>query len=167
MGENDLKKLILSGVFIGLSFIGSLIKLAGTVALDSLPAYLSAIVLGPFWGGLVGFIGHIFTSLTSGFPLTLPMHLFISIIMFIILYIFALVYKKSCYLAILIGILLNGPIAASLTTYIFVNLVESTLTMIQFFSVIIIPLTLASAVNIILANIIGRIITKKYNIIFW
>lgn len=163
MGENDLKKLILSGVFIGLSFIGSLIKLAGTVALDSLPAYLSAIVLGPFWGGLVGFIGHIFTSLTSGFPLTFPMHLFISIIMFIILYIFALVYKKSCYLAIL----LNGPIAASLTTYIFVNLVESTLTMIQFFSVIIIPLTLASAVNIILANIIGRIITKKYNIIFW
>ncbi|SES87832.1 ECF transporter S component [Anaerobranca gottschalkii] len=167
MNRERIMKLILTGFFIIFSYIGSLVKFSGSIALDSLPAYFSAIILGPLLGGFVGLVGHLLTALTSGFPMTLPMHLFISVMMFIIVFLFSIAYRKGNFLGIILGIILNGPVAATLSAYIFANLVDMSISFWNFISLIIVPLTLASSVNIIFAHILYKAIPKKYYSTYW
>jgi uncharacterized membrane protein len=60
------------GIFALVSAFGGLIKLpspVGSIALDSAPGYFAAAYYGPVVGGTVGFIGHIASAATAGFPL--------------------------------------------------------------------------------------------------
>ena len=82
MKNLDVKRLVVMALCIALSFVGSFLKISGTIAFDALPAFYAAIVLGPLFGGIVGFFGHFFTALSSGFPFTLPIHLVIAVSMF-------------------------------------------------------------------------------------
>ncbi len=81
--KNISKKLVYMAVLIALSYIGSLIKITGTIAFDSFPAFFGALALGGVYGGIIGFLGHLFTAFLSGFPFTLPIHLVIAVMMFI------------------------------------------------------------------------------------
>ena len=72
-------KLVYISTLIAISFIGSLIKIQGTIALDSMAGFFAALFLGPLSGALVGSMGHLLTALTSGFPLTLPIHLIVAL----------------------------------------------------------------------------------------
>ncbi len=69
-------------ILIALSGVGALVKIpspTGTVALDSAPGYFAAIAFGAIEGPIVAVIGHIFTALTTGFPLGFPVHLYIAV----------------------------------------------------------------------------------------
>ena len=148
------KKLVMAGVLIAMSAVLANVKIFETVAFDSMPAFLAGIILGPLAGGIVGFLGHFFTSVTSGFPLTVPISMIISVEMLITVYIFAKIYKKTKITAIIVGILLNGPISVYIIAV--VQKVIWGMPIYPFFMTMVLPVTLGAAANIILACIVER-----------
>lgn len=154
-------KLVYISVLIAISFIGSLIKIQGTIALDSMAGFFAALFLGPVSGALVGSIGHLLTAFTSGFPLTLPIHLIIVLQMAAFVYIFGWVYEKTnLVLASIVAIILNGVVAVMMLApaTVWYGLFPNNK---SFIYLMIGPLTLASAVNIILACLIYKIIKSR------
>lgn len=113
------KKLILTSLFIALSIIGANIKLMGTVAMDSMPGFLATLILGPIYGAIIGALGHFATALLSGFPLSLPVHIIISVDMALTMFVVGVLFKgllvRGKWVAMLssaiAGILLNGPVS--------------------------------------------------------
>ena len=114
------KTLAVMALFIALSFVGSHVKIFGTVAFDSLPGFVAALLLGPAYGAAIGFLGHLCTALTSGFPLSLPMHLVVASTMAITMLGFGLTYNllknrvsqaMSFTVTGVAGVLLNGPVS--------------------------------------------------------
>ena len=60
------------------------------MALDSFPALLAAVLLGPVAGGIVAGIGHIVSALIGGMPLG-PFHFLIMVEMFIFVWLFGVI----------------------------------------------------------------------------
>lgn len=95
---NRTKLLVLTAMFAALAVIGSFIKIPvppGTAALDSTAAFVSMAFLPAPFAAAAGAIGHIATALTSGFPLTLPIHLLIAVEMAVVAGVAAMLYKKG------------------------------------------------------------------------
>jgi len=118
------KKLVITALFIALSFIGAHLKIFGSIAFDSLPGFLAALMLGPVYGAAIGFLGHMFTALTSGFPLSLPLHIVIAVSMAVTMYGFGFTFRllqkkldRGVNLAITgcVGIILNGPVSLAMS----------------------------------------------------
>lgn len=117
----EIKAIVLTALFIAISFIGANIKVMGSIAFDSMPGFLGTLVLGPMYGALIGAIGHFLTALVSGFPLSFPVHVVIMINMAVTMAVFGVVYRKiakykkfSLKGIIVSGILavtINGPIS--------------------------------------------------------
>ncbi len=148
-------RLTVTGTLIALSVVGSYLKIpspTGTVALDSLPGFLGALLLGYPEGASIGFLGHILTSLNVGFPLGLPVHLVIACEMALICLLFRFFYQKNRILAISCGTLLNGILAPLTLVPVFGW---------GFFTGIVISLIVASAVNILLASLIFEVLKKR------
>nr|WP_300006176.1 ECF transporter S component [Tissierella sp.] len=153
-------RLVYASMFIALSFIGSLIKIQGTIALDSMSAFFASLFLGPVLGAIVGALGHLLSAFTSGFPLTMPIHIIIMIEMAVVVYLFGILYKKyNPVFANIIAIVLNG-IGAVLVLAPITKLLGLPLNGKAFIYAMTIPLTLASAVNIILASIVFSRVKK-------
>lgn len=110
-----IKKLATLAIFISFSVIGAIIKIPaviGSIAFDSFPALIAAILLGPISGAVVAAIGHLVSALVAGFPLG-PFHLLISAEMAFILFVFGYFYQKgSRVIAYSLFILTNGVLAA-------------------------------------------------------
>lgn len=67
-----MRRFTLLVMFISLSVIGSLIKIPftiGSIALDSAPAVVAAVLLGPTAAAVVASVGHVVSALFGGFPL--------------------------------------------------------------------------------------------------
>ncbi|WP_218923258.1 ECF transporter S component [Bacillus sp. AFS017336] len=157
------KRIVLLSLFIALSAVLSNIKIVYSIAFDSLPAFLAAIILSPIAGGIVGALGHLLTAFTSGFPFTIPVHLFIALQMLVIVWIFGVLFKKiNKYIAIIVAIILNGPVATILSGLLIAYLNHSFTfkTVSSFFMLMVVPLTLASAVNIVLAFILQKVMKR-------
>lgn len=118
------KNLVLTALFIALSFVGANVKVMGTIAFDSMPAFLGSLLLGPVYGGIIGAMGHFLTALTSGFPLSLPVHLITMGGMAVTMIAFGLVYKflnrsnnlLAIILSTIVGIAINGPLTLLVLT---------------------------------------------------
>ncbi|WP_020575400.1 ECF transporter S component [Actinopolymorpha alba] len=70
-------------ILIALSAVGALIKIpspTGTVAFDSAPGFFAGVAFGGLPSAIVGGIGHLASALTTGFPLSLPVHLLVAIV---------------------------------------------------------------------------------------
>lgn len=160
--ENKTKTLVITSFFIALSGILANFKLFGSVAFDSMPAFLVGILINPIIGGIVGFLGHLFTGLTSSFPLTLPIHLTIALEMMLTVYIFSKVYKINKFLGIGVAILLNGPVSVFITGIIH-NIFVGGIPVVVFFNTMVLPLTIAGIANIAIACIVERSV-KNVNI---
>ena len=52
-----------------------------SIGFDSSPAFVGALMLGPVAGAVLGALGHIATAASTGFPLSVPMHVVVAIIM--------------------------------------------------------------------------------------
>ncbi|AFK85100.1 MULTISPECIES: ECF transporter S component [Thermoanaerobacterium] len=148
----NVKTLTLVAMLIAMSAVGAMIKIYNTVAFDSLPGYFASLYFGGYIGAIVISLGHIFTALTSGFPLGIPNHIIIAVSMAACAYFYSLAYKKfNSYVAIVVGTILNGPVA----TLIFVPQYGW-----GFFFQMVLPLTIASFANVLLASIIYKTVLK-------
>ncbi len=157
MKNYNLRKFILSALFIALSFIGAQIKIFNSIAFDSLPAFLGTLILGPYYGALIGFLGHMFTAWTSGFPFTLPVHIITAFSMALTMVVFYFAHKKfGTIVACIFGVLFNGPVALLLSAPLLIPMlkVEGLVMMVPI-------LSLVSFINIFLALIVLRYMPKE------
>ncbi|MBS4535493.1 ECF transporter S component [Clostridium sp. D2Q-14] len=154
-------KLVYCAMLIAISAIGSMIKVSGTIAFDSMPGFFAALFLSPPLGALVAGAGHILTALTSGFPMTLPMHMLLMILMAIAAYLFGIIYKKANgILACIVGIILNGPAILFISAQ-FASIIGLPLNGWAMFNTLILPLTIASAANVILGYVIYTVLNVR------
>ncbi|HBM74821.1 MAG TPA: ECF transporter S component [Clostridiaceae bacterium] len=146
------RKIVITSLFIAISFIGANIKIAGTVAFDSMPGFLASLIFGPLYGAIVGAVGHLLTSATSGFPLSVPVHMIIMLDMALTMALFGATYKffyrtnkaLAVILSSIIGVIINGPVSV----FVIMPIVgKGVLAMLPI-------LTLAALLNIIIAHVI-------------
>lgn len=113
------RQLVFMALLIALSFVGAQLKVFGTIAFDSLPAFLGTLLMGPVAGAIIAIIGHLLTALTSGFPMTLPVHLAIALGMGLIMvatwYTYVFVKKVAndivgLIVSVIVAAICNGPI---------------------------------------------------------
>lgn len=112
----NVRRIALMAIFIALSYVGALIKIpspVGTIGLDSAPGFFSALAFGGIEGMIVIAFGHLLTAAVVGFPLTIPIHLFIALQMAL----WALSYrwvngKFGLIPAAVIAIILNGVVSS-------------------------------------------------------
>jgi uncharacterized membrane protein len=148
----NVRKLVRIALLVAFSAVGANIKIPsilGTPALDSLPGYFAAAVLGGKEGALIAALGHMFTALTAGFPLTLPIHLLTAIEMGICAFIFGFLFRKTHpVLAVIIVTIINGVGApASMIPIMGVGI----------FYALVAPLLVASGLNLALAALLAKI----------
>ncbi|CAH0345000.1 hypothetical protein BCI9360_01276 [Bacillus sp. CECT 9360] len=110
------RKLSWSAIFIALSAVGSFIKLPaiiGTVALDSFPALLASVLLGPLFGAVIAGAGHIISAILGGMPLG-PFHFLIMVEMAVLVWGYGRLYRtkkqKSAAFFFLVGNALIAPL---------------------------------------------------------
>lgn len=78
----SVKRITVMAIFVALSAVGALIKIPsplGTIALDSAPGFFVALGFTGWMGAVVAAIGHLLTAAFTGFPQTIPVHLFIAV----------------------------------------------------------------------------------------
>ena len=100
-------------VFSGLSALGGILKIPspiGSIALDSAPGYFCAVYFNPLLGGIIGFVGHLSSALTAGFPLGLN-HLYIACHMFLWCFTFGFLARR---IGRLLGLVVACVVAAAL-----------------------------------------------------
>ncbi|WP_125770140.1 ECF transporter S component [Companilactobacillus furfuricola] len=159
MNNNNIKKMTLTAILLALCIVGANIKIMGSVALDSFPAFFGALAIGPVAGAFLGLFGHLVSALLSGFPLTLPVHLVIGLCMMITMIVFSTIRRgkhslKWSYIIFsdIIAYILNVPLELLLLYPILKQLVYA-----YFFQ-----LTIAAIINIILAEVIYILIRKRF-----
>jgi riboflavin transporter FmnP len=150
------KKMIICALFIALSVIGAFIKpFGGSIAFDSMPAFLAASLLGPFFGSIVGLVGHLVSASLSGFPLSIGIHIIVAVEMAIVMFVYGFIAKKAnIIIAAIVGVILNG-VAATAVFILIPNMG------IPFFLAMVGPLTLVSAINVALAVIVHLALKKS------
>lgn len=112
----NVKQLVIMAIFIALSAVGSLIKIpspVGTIGMDSAPGFFCALAFGGLSGAVVIAFGHLLASAVVGFPLTIPVHLYVALQMAL----WALCYrwvnqKLGLIPAVIVGIVLNGVVSS-------------------------------------------------------
>lgn len=112
----NVKRVALIAIFIALSAVGALIKIpspVGTIGLDSAPGFFATIAFGYFEGMSVIAIGHLLTAAVVGFPLGIPVHIFIAIQMALWAVSLRWVNRKfGIIVASIVAILLNGVVSS-------------------------------------------------------
>jgi len=145
------RKLVVTALLIAMSAVGGFIKIpspTGTVAFDSLPGYLAAALLGGWGGAAVGAFGHMLSAWTVAFPLSFPLHLFIAGQMAVCVTVFGYLFRKGQrVLAVIAAVLLNGVVAPAALIPILGT---------GFFAAMLLPLIVASAINIVLAALLAQ-----------
>ncbi|WP_162855585.1 ECF transporter S component [Furfurilactobacillus milii] len=89
-----LRKSMLAALLLALCVVGANLKIMGSIALDSAPAFLGAILLGPWFGAFLGFFGNMVSAALSGFPLTVPVHLVIGLNMAFCMFVFGVIRRR-------------------------------------------------------------------------
>ena len=77
----------MTALFAALCAVGGLIKIPsaiGSLALDTVPALVSAAFLPPVFSGIAAMLGHTASAMYAGFPLG-PFHVLIALEMFVII----------------------------------------------------------------------------------
>jgi uncharacterized membrane protein len=150
------KRIARMAIFIAMCAVGSMIKVpspTGTVALDAAFAFFSALAFGWKEGAIVAALGHMLTALTTGFPLGLPMHIFIALQMSLWVSIFSIIsIKIHLWLGAFIAVVLNGPVSSLLVIPI---------GGVGLFAALIVPLTIGGLINVVIASSAYLIIQKS------
>lgn len=151
------KSLVLMAMFIALCAVGATIKVpspTGTVGLDALPGFLAALVMGPRYGIPAAALGHLFSSLFAGFPMTLPLHIIVALQMAVTAGAMGYLNHFSLPLASVVAILINGIAAPAC----FILLPQFGM---PFFIAMLVPLLVASAINVVGAAVIYKLLPEK------
>lgn len=155
----EIKKLTMTALLIALCVVGANIKFLGSIALDSFPAFVGTLLLGPLPGALLGFLGHMVSALLAGFPSTLPVHLIIGVFMAICMLVYGYLHKLffsrkllSSVLASVGAYLINVPLALLCLYPILGKAVFA----------LYVPLTVSTVINLFLAEVVVLAIPVKY-----
>ncbi len=150
-----IKRIAYISIFIALSAVGAMIKIpspVGTIGFDSSPGYFCALAFGRFEGIAVIAIGHMLTSGIIGFPLGLPLHIFIAAQMALWALIYRGVKNKFGLIAgSVVTILLNGVVSSF--TMIFIGGMGAVLSILPF-------LIVGSLFNVLLAAIAYKAVSS-------
>lgn len=108
------RKISWLALFVALSVVGGMIKVPApisSVALDSFPALIAAVLLGPAAGAATGAFGHLVSAFLGGFPMG-PLHVIIAIEMAAVMWLFGRLYRDGFKRSALLSfILLNGVVS--------------------------------------------------------
>lgn len=155
------KVLVYYALLIALSFVGAQIKITASIALDALPAFFAALLLGPVAGAIVGAVGHLLTAITSGFPMTIQIHLLIALCMAGICWVVGYLNGKiNITLNCMIGILLNG-IGATYVSAMAMQLLGITPSGNALFMILVGPLMIGSTINVVVAAVVYGLVKDK------
>ncbi len=158
--KTNSRQLVFMALLIALSFIGAQLKIFGTIAFDSLPAFLGTLLMGPLAGAIIASIGHLLTALSSGFPMTLPVHLVIALGMGLTMvatwYAYSFVKKASndilgLAVAVVVGTICNGPLLLLLCAPLLIPIITwpGVIGMM-------LPLSLVGGINAFIASILFK-----------
>jgi uncharacterized membrane protein len=155
--ESSVRRITRIALLIALSAVGALIKVpspTGTVALDSTPGYLGALMFGSKEGAIIAALGHLFSAATAGFPLSVPLHAFVAVQMALWAAAFGYIKRKvNMTVAAGVAAFLNGVVGAAM-------LIPIPGLGAAFFTVMVVPLFVASAINILASIILYAAITR-------
>lgn len=157
------RETVTAGLLMAVSVMLSypMFKIMGSIGFDALPAYLGAAAIGPVIGGIIGGVAHFLSAMLTGFPFTLPIHLVVTLTMFLACFAYGVARQRfNRYVAILVGILMNGPVSLFIAAYASLALGAPFAGM-PMVLMLIGPLTLVSAINVILADVIYGIVGKR------
>ncbi len=147
------RRIAIITIFIALSAVGAMIKIpspVGTIGLDSAPGFFIALAFGGVDGALVIAAGHLLTSGLVGFPLTIPIHIFIAAQMALWAAAFRWINNRfGIVAAVAVAVLLNGVVSSF--TMILMGGIGAVLGVMPFLAV-------GSAANIIIASIAYRLV---------
>lgn len=132
---------------------------AGSIALDSAPAFFAALFFSPLVGAIVGCVGHLGSALTGGWPLG-GLHLYVAVEMFVWVWIFGFIANRHKTIPVLIvsgviAALLNGVVGTLLLIITPIWHLEA-----AFAFKLVWVLLIAAAVNIALAIVAYILIVK-------
>lgn len=149
------KRLTSLAMLIALSVIGANIHFLGSIALDSFPAFLGTLLFGPVSGIILGIVGHLFSAVLSGFPMTIPIHIFIAFMMGVTMAVYGYLQAHT-----------SSRILRGVVAYL-INVVVELIILIPILgwpvvAGLFVPLTLATIVNIILAEIVYHFLPDSF-----
>lgn len=153
-----IKDITIVGILIALSFVLGMIKISGSIALDSVPAFLALFVFKDYKAGFIGAIAHMLSAASAGFPLGLPTHLIVALIMFIMLVVAQYLLKKTNLVVTIIFILLINGIVSPLSAFV-VAIPFSSAAYLSLVSLLLI----ATAINLVIALILTKPIKGVIN----
>jgi hypothetical protein len=152
----SVKRVAYIAIFIALSAVGAMIKLpspVGTIGLDAAPGFFCALAFGYVEGASVILIGHLLTAGIVGFPLGLPLHLFIALQMAVWAMALRWVTGKFGLIAgSIVAVILNGVVSSF--TLFFVGGMGAVLGIMPF-------LVVASLINVSIAAIAHKGLSKS------
>lgn len=138
-------------VLIALSAVGALIKVPspiGTVAFDAAPAFLAAFAFTIPEAALVAVLGHLFTAATTGFPMGLPVHLIVALMMAVAVVAAGwLARKVNLWVGVVAAILINGVVSPLVLVPMFGW---------GFFLGMLVPLLVGAAANVLVAVVVAK-----------
>ncbi len=156
-------KIIMAAMFIALCFVGGNIKIMGSIAFDSLFAFVGTLLLGPYFGAAIGALAHLLSALLSGFPLSLPVHLITALMMAVTMlgFYFTIKLMQKTKLNKIISYVCGGIVALILNVpvslFVLIPLMGKAV------AISLIPVLLpAAAANVVLALIVFALIPQKY-----
>ncbi|GAA1381795.1 ECF transporter S component [Peribacillus frigoritolerans] len=141
----DVRKISAIAIFIALSAVGAMIKIPspiGSIALDSFPALLAAVILGPVSGGIVAGLGHIISAFIGGMTLG-PFHFLIMVEMAVLTWMFSILYINGKKVGAFFLLFISNAFVLALP---FAFLISP-----GFYTLLVPGLTVATAVNVVLA----------------
>jgi uncharacterized membrane protein len=145
------KTIAIIAIFIALSAVGAFIKIPspiGSIGLDSCPGYFCALAFGGGIGAIVIAIGHLLSAAVVGFPLSIPLHLCIAVLMALWAVVFRLIAKKIKKIGLPLAIVIVAILNSVVTGLLLLPVGGWALYVAN-----IIPLLVASAVNAIIAGV--------------
>jgi uncharacterized membrane protein len=145
----NVKKISLISLFIALSVAGASIKIpaiVSSVALDMVPALLAGVILGGAPGALIALLGHLLSAFIGGMPLG-PFHFMIAVEMALLVWLFAIFYRKGKKVSASILFILGNTLVAPLPFFFIMGS--------GFYIGMIPSLLIGSVFNIILALILA------------
>lgn len=141
----DVRKISAIAIFIALSTVGAMIKIPspiGSIALDSFPALLAAVILGPVSGAIVAGLGHIISAFIGGMTLG-PFHFLIMVEMAVLTWMFSILYINGKKVGAFFLFFISNAFVLALP---FAFLISP-----GFYTLLVPGLTVATAVNVVLA----------------
>jgi uncharacterized membrane protein len=149
-------RICLVAMLCALSAVGAQIKIFSSVAFDSMPAFLAAMLLGAPEGAVVGAVGHLLTAALSGFPYTLPLHIVIAAEMALICFavgIISVKFRRPYWFSGIVAFVLNA-FAAPLILLVWPGMGPKVC------AVLLLPLTLGAAANALCAVLLACALKK-------